>query len=263
MEITTIVHTHGNPEVTYDTIDSVKQYVSDQILLLVDEAGWHHFSNNLQISTLKGFWHGHGRAPYRNVALGLLNAYKTWPKSDWYCYCEYDALFASSEFKQELKDAWIVGNDLRENQEVDLSLVEKMIKSKFKEKFYFLGACLFFHQDFMCKLATEFIEKFLYYTNDFKYGFFPGYTAWDVTEHLLPTLACHWGGKIKQLAKWTKEACYWSGNFRVYPVRWQPDIFMEECENASIIHPVKKMGQVREFFKKKRNDHRTTNSVTG
>lgn len=258
MEITAIVHSHGDPETTFDTIESIRCYMTDQVLLLIDEAGWKNFSGfEIPVPFMRGLYHGFPKAPYRNISLGLLHAYKNWPNSDWYFYTEYDALIGSNYFMKDLEEAkkrdlWICGNDYRVKQEdrgkksVKLELIELMIKDKFKEIFYLLGAVLFYNKKFMKKLMDEnFLEKLLYYTNDFQDGFFPGYegpAAWDLIEHLMPTMAKHWGGNIGQFAKWSDRTNSWvDGNFRRYPVRWQPEIFkFEEYANASIIHPCKK-----------------------
>ena len=268
MEITTIVHTHGKPDVTLDTIDSIKHYMTDQILLVVDEAGWNQFNpQTAGVNMLKGFYHGYHRAPYRNIILSLLTAAQHWPKADWFCYLEYDCLVGSSAFRSDLSwaeksNVWMLGNDLRRKEErkVQFTLVETIIHSKFNEILYFLGAALFYRGDFIRKCMEEkFFERFLYFTNDFKNGFFPGYTgpaAWDLIEHMMPTLANHWGGSVRELAKWSQGAHTWVGNNpRRYPIRWQPDLFLleEEYLQASIMHPLKTINHpIREFHRAKR-----------
>lgn len=266
MEITALVHTHGKPDITFDTVDSVKTHMTNQVLLLVDEAGWQNFDPKTSpVNMLKGFYHGHYKAPYRNIVLGLLAAAQHWPNSDWYAYIEYDCLVGSSVFKQDLawaekEGVWLIGNDYRDKQAVKFPLVENIIGEKFDEVVYLLGACLFYHKDFIRKALQEnFFERFLYYTNDFRDGFFPGYVgpaAWDLTEHLMPTLAKHWGGKVIQFAKWSAGANMWTaGNYRRYPIRWQPDLEFVEHEylQASIMHPLKTYNHpIREFYRGKR-----------
>ncbi len=267
MEITAILNTHGQRETTLDTAISIKHYMTDQILLVVDEAGWSYFDDIKSISVLKGFYHNFDRNPYRNIILGLKMAASMWPKTDWFCYLEYDCLVGSSVFKKDLdiaekQNVWLAGNDYRTEEEnkVSLIFVEKMFNMKFSQIDYLLGACLFYHADFIKKcLEEDFFEKLLSYTNDFKDGFVPGYegpAAWDFVEHLMPTLATHWGGKVKQFAKWDQKARHWKGNFQRYPMRWQPDLFDVEHEylNAAMMHPVKKYDHpIREFHRDKRN----------
>lgn len=271
MNIATILHTHGQVETTYDTIDSIKKYMTNDVLLLIDGAGIHNFDQNkIPVPYLTGFRHGFGRSPYRNIVLGLMHAANQWPDADWYCYMEYDCLVGSSAFKQDLLKAqennvWIMGNDFREKQEdqgkrsVKMDLVEAMLGEKFKEIVYLLGAFLFYNKDFIKKLKEEnFFEKFLYLTNDFQKGWFPNYhgpAAWDLIEHLMPTLAEHWGGKVGQFAKWSDKTNSWvSGNFRRYPIRWQPQLFgNDESLQASLMHPLKDYNHpIREFHRNKR-----------
>lgn len=269
MKVACLVHTHGKPDVTWDTIDSIRAYMTEDILLLVDGVGWHHFdTQNAPVGLLKGFPHGLPKAPYRNVTLGLLALIQHYPDSDWYAYLEYDALVGSSAFKCDLEDAgskniWLVGNDYREREErkVQFPLIEVMLGEKFQEIVYLLGAVLFLNKSFAMKLIeSKFLERFLYYTNDFREGYFPGYhgpAAWDITEHLLPTLAKHWGGNVTQFAKWRAESNMWvAGNYRRYPIRWRPDLRMipEEYLQASIMHPLKSYDHpIREFCRQKRS----------
>lgn len=270
MNIAAIVHTHGDPQLTWDTVDSVKHYATDKVLVLVDEAGWDQFDlTNAPANMLKGFYHGYHKAPYRNVILGLFAATQHWPDVDWILYLEFDALIGSSVFKNDLEwatkqNVWLMGNDYRNKQTVQFPLVEMMLKTKFEEVVYLLGAVLFYHKDFIKKCMEEnFFERFLYYTNDFKNGFFPGYTgpaAWDLIEHMMPTLAKHWGGNVRQFAKWSQSARTWiEGNYRRYPIRWQPDLFDVEHEfiQASIMHPLKKNDEpIRIYHREKRNRNR-------
>lgn len=273
MKIAAIVSTHGSPDVTMDTVASVNYYMTNDVVLLVDGAGWHHFypkySDN--VCMLKGLYHNYPRSPYRNIVLGLMSAAKQWPDHDWYTYIEYDALVGSSSFKKDLELAaksgvWLLGNDYREKQTVKFPLIELMLKTKFEEVVYLLGAVLFYHKNFIKKLmADNFLDRFLFYTNEFKNGFFPGYVgpaAYDLIEHLMPTLAKHWGGKVCQLAKWSQKFGTWvGGNYRRYPIRWQPDLFFVEHEylQSAIMHPLKTFDHpVREFHRTKRENRNVT-----
>lgn len=231
MKVTTLIHCHKFLGIQ-DTIKFVQKNMSKDILLLVDGAGWKEFDKEqLPVPVLKGFNHGYYKAPYRNVILGLIHAYKNWPDSDWIAYLEYDTIVSSSDFFIDLKKAnddgvWLVGSDYRDKQNfqgiksVNLPLIEAILKEEIKEIHYFLGAVQFFHKDFMKKLMeNDFLEKLLYYTNDFQKDFFPGYSntspaAWDCSEHIYPTLAIHWGGRIQQLSKWDDKKLVWSGNYK-------------------------------------------------
>ena len=263
MKITAILNAYDVP-VTLDTLDSIRYYMTDQVLVLIDGVAWHSFDNvELPAHKLKGLNHGWFKAPYRNIMLSLLTAYRNFPTTDWYCYLEHDCLITSSKFKKDLIEAeknniWCLGADFRRNQElkINLSYLERIIKDKFKECTYLLGACVFYHRNFI-KLAVEneFFEKFLFYTNEFKGGFFPFYTAWDLTEHVLPTMVMYYGGEISQLAVYNEDFKKWTGNYRRYPIRYRPAIEYEPelFLQASIIHPSKLYTDpIRDFNRAKR-----------
>ena len=261
MNITAILNAYDVP-VTLDTLDSVRYHMTDQVLVLVDGVIWHSFDNvELPAYRLKGFNHGWYKSSYRNIILSLLTAYRNFPTTDWYCYLEHDCLITSSKFKKDLIEAekhniWCLGADFRRNQEVNLSYLEKIIKEELREQVYLLGVCVFYHKSFI-KLAVEneFFEKFLFYTNEFKNGFFPFYTAWDLTEHVLPSMVVHYGGAISQLAAFNEECKKWTGNYRRYPIRYRPDIEYdtELFLQASIVHPLKKYADpIRDFHRAKR-----------
>lgn len=270
MEILTILSCHNHPNIVFDTLHSIQKNLSKDVLLLVDGVGWKYFDRlKISVPILKGLNHGYFKSPYRNIILGLIHTYKHWPNYDWYCYTEYDSLFTSNEILNDLKKAkekniWMVGCDYRRKQNyagkrtVKLEYVEKIIKEEFDEIHYLLGSVLFYSGEFLKKLIeSEFLEKFLFFTNSFVEDFFPGYihtskAAWDVIEHLMPTLCRHWGGEILELSKWNDKSFEWSGNYKTYPIRWQPEID-RDYEFASIIHPVKDYNSVaRKYFREKR-----------
>jgi hypothetical protein len=263
MKITAILNAASAP-ITLDTLDSIRYYMTDQVMVLIDGFAWHSFDKvELPAHKLKGLNHGWFKSPYRNIILSLLTAYRNFPTTDWYCYLEHDCLISSSNFKKDLIEAeknnvWCLGSDFRRNQEekVNLSYLEKIIKDKLKENTYLLGACIFYHRNFI-KLAveTEFFDKFLFYTNEFKNGFFPFYSAWDLTEHVLPTMVVYYGGEISQLSVYNEAAHLWAGNYRRYPIRYRPDIEYdtELFLQASIIHPLKTLNHpIRDFYRSKR-----------
>jgi len=251
MKLATIINVHGNTELVQDTLDAVRTWVTEDVLLVVDGAKWDEWGAGLEVPAykLRGFFHGVPKSPYRNVTLALMTAHQQWPKADWYCYSEYDVLFTSSAFKEDLASAadrgvWCIGNDLR-TQNFKFPFLEKMLKTQFDESKYLLGCCVFHHGDFIRKLHSEgFFNKFLNWTNIFSQGHFPDYEeqgGYDVAEHLYPTLANHYGGKVEQFATWHHSHGMWQGNFRKYPMRWQPEIDpqQEDFPEASIVHPIK------------------------
>ena len=262
MKITAILNTHGATDVTLDTLDSIKYYMTNRILLLVDGVAWKDYEFLPTFAyKLKGFHHGLPKSPFRNVVLGLLAAALNWEDTNWFCYIEYDCLVGSSAFRKDLLQAekegvFCLGNDLRINEDVDLSLVETMIKTKFEERAYLLGACIFYHSSFIkTLLEQEFFQRFLFYTNHFSKGFFPFFKAWDLTEHLLPSIAKCFGGGVKQLAAYNYKMNKWSGNYRRYPIRFRPELTYEldHFLQASIMHPLKTYDHpIRKYHRTKR-----------
>jgi len=269
MKITAILNTHDVPETTLDTIDSVRRYMTEDILVVVDGHAWQTYAGiNLPTYKLKGFNHNWYKSPYRNIILGLYTAASNWPNADWFCYMEYDCLVGSSLFKKDLEAAakegiWCVGNVYRGGQTVDLRLLEKIVGGKFEEAVYLLGACVFYHKDFIkLLLEKEFLQRFLFYTNPFQRGFFPYYDAWDLTEHALPTIVRHFGGKVKQFATYNQMTGVWGGNYRRYPIRLRPELTYEEQHflQASIMHPLKTADHpIRKYHRAKRNMRGKTN----
>jgi hypothetical protein len=260
MEISVILNAHGDTPVVTDTIEAVQRWVTSNTLVVVDGASKDWYKEDIPAHKLSGFWHNCPKSPYRNITLGLMEAYKKWPNSDWYCYMEYDVLFTSDNFKRHLlsvdEDVWCIGNDSRHIQDkYDLSPIEKISNMKFNCNKYLLGCCIFYKGTFIKRLQEiNFFEKFLYYTNDFSNGFFPNYKGYDLAEHLYPTLAHHMGGKVAHFANWNQKKEEWEGNYKQYPMRWKPELeISENFEEANIMHPLKSVDHpIRQYHKKKR-----------
>ena len=246
MEIAVALNVHGKPDVVRDTIDSIKTHVTDKILVVIDGAAWEKLKDEqFDACKIEGFYHNVIKAPYRNVALALQTLADTYSDVNWYCYTEYDTLFASDRFKFNLKIAeekgvWMLGNDGHVANE-RLPLIQAMFKETFKSPYYLLGSCLFFHKNFIIKLKEiNFFERFLNLTNSFKDGFFPYYRGYDLSEHLYPTICRHLGGNIGVFAHYDYDG-KWHGAYEYFPVRWRPEIDpdKENFPQASIIHPLK------------------------
>jgi len=98
MEIAVTLNAHGNTELVLDTIDSIKTYVSNDILVVVDGSYWDSWGEitKLPVYKLKGFEHNFLKSPYKNLTLGLNKTLDTFGDHyDWYCYTEHDVLFTS------------------------------------------------------------------------------------------------------------------------------------------------------------------------
>jgi hypothetical protein len=280
MEIATLLNVHGNSQVVMDTIDSIKMYMTNNILVLTDGAAhWKSksirgkaevlartdpFVDMLPTYQVEGFYHGRSKSPYRNLTLGLKTLGETW-KADWYCYIEYDCLIASADFKEDLEEAahrgvWMIGNDHRWSN-YDLPLVEKIV-GPLKETRILLGCCVFFHRKFMESLREiDFFTRFLHLTNPFQESV-PGFDeqgAYDIGEIIYPTLAVHLGGKVEQFAHFNDQIG-WSGDAERYPMRFRPEIGSNgdpEFPDASIIHPLKTYNHpLRDYYRERRKRQR-------
>lgn len=261
MELAVAISAHPKrPDLIIDTLDSILTYATDKILVSVDAVGWDTYRDMpLPAAKLEAFAHGYPKAPYRNVALSLKVLQETWPDANWYCYCDHDVLFGSERFKHNLKMAeemgvWMLGND-GHIDEVAMPLVQSLVGENLKRSYYLLGCCHFFHRDFINKLLEiNFFDRFLTLTSGFDKGFFPFYSGYDLSEHMYPTLARHFGGNIGVFATYDHEG-NWHGAHRFFPMRWKPDLD-PETENfpeASIMHPIKDLNHpIRVYHREKR-----------
>jgi hypothetical protein len=266
MKVATIIHTHKNSNVFKDTFESVNHYLSDWVLIAIDGQSFQDFENENYFK-LCGFNHGLPSAPYRNVCLSLMQAWNTWGESaDWYCYMEYDCLIGSSEIFNHLKlakelDIWILGNDYRiSDQSIEII---NLITNKNLNLHYLLGCCVFYNSIFLKRLHDEnFFERFLHLTNEypreinFNSDGQKKRRVYDLSEFLYPTLAVSYGGKIQELASWDRgyEEVGWKGNFEFYPMRFRPDLLLEDpYQNACVMHPIKNFDNpIREYHRQKR-----------
>lgn len=266
--IATVVNVHGNTPLVLDTLDALRTYSSENNLVLVDGAVWDSWGKDIQLPAHKicGFVHNQPRAPYRNVAFGLMSLVNQWNDMDWYCYTEYDTLYANDLFKEDLAKAskqniWCLGTNHRIGS-FKFPLIERMLGIELKESHYLLGCCVFFHRKFVKKLKQiNFFEKFLQWTNEFRPPYFPGYDeqgGYDISEHLYPTLANHFGGKVGQLSSWSDHLATWErGNFLKYPIRWKPELTADyPLYNASILHPVKQYNHVFRLLSRKKRKNK-------
>jgi len=267
MKIATILNCHEENDLLRDTLDSIRCFLSKDILLVIDGFSKSNFDSIKCVHKLKGFTHNCAKSPYKNVILGLMNAWKIWEEeADWYCYTEPDCLFAQNNIAQDLqkRNCWLIGNDLcKENinknfEDNMFPFVENFLKKKLDHTYYLIGCCLFFKKDFIKKLnELNFFEKILYYTNAFNKNNYPKYKGYDISEHLFPTLAWNLGGGLGEFANFRNPKNI-SGNFSKYKMRFGGlhyysyknkleysrlndlgiDDF-ESCKNSYIMHPIK------------------------
>lgn len=262
MDVAFVINTHTkHTDVIIEAIESILVYGSNKVLVLVDGTAWHYYKDLvLPVAKIEGFRHGCCKAPYRNVALALKMVVETWPEQMWYCYCEYDVLFASERFKHNLKMAddmgiWMLGNDGRVDEQ-NMPLVQALLGEKLKSSYYLLGCCQFFHRNFMEKLNDiNFFDRFLTLTSGFSEGRFPLYTGYDLSEHMYPSLCRHFGGNVGVFATWDGSQKKWHGASEYFPMRWNPNIDSENdpYKEASIIHPLKSFDDpIRVYHREKR-----------
>lgn len=259
MKIAAVLNVHSDLDCVNDTIDSIRAFVTKDILVVVDGAKWDEFKNaEIKAGKIQGFYHNKPKSPYRNVALGLKTVFETF-QADWYLYCEYDVLFASKRYQKNLeiaekKNIWMLGHDGHVDG-LAMPLIQSIIGEKLNQCYYLLGCCLFFHKEFLEKLNDiNFFEKFLTITNNFSDGFFPFYSGYDLSEHMYPTLCRHFGGNIGVFATYDEDG-KWHGAYEHFLCRWKPEITEEDpYKEASIIHPVKSKDHIiRKYHKEKRD----------
>ena len=196
MEIAAVTVIHDKINVVKDTLDSVRRYMTEKIIVVADpfplykrlptpaKLGGNNCDvyvgdnelfkdGSLPAYVVKGLKHNYYRAPYRNIMLGLQTAAKFW-HADWFCVMDYDCLVVSDSFKDVLSnDYWIMGNDCREN-DLKFPLLESLVNLKFSKSHYVLGCFYFINGEFVRKLEDiDFFNKFFCLTNELKSGFFP------------------------------------------------------------------------------------------
>lgn len=261
MKIVAALNVHTDPTMVIDTLESIHQWMTSNVLLVVDEAGWDQFANFKYKDTKveKGFYHHYYRCPYKNVTLSLKRMYQHWPNADWYCYIEYDCLVTSNLFMEDLAAAkkrgvWLLANDVRRNNHGGLPpLIKELLKKSPSPLVTMLGCCVFYRKEFIKKLNDEFIDKFLELTRDFPPGYFPDFHGYALEEELYPTLAEFYGGKVEELAAW--DGFNWRGKFDKYLMRHPLTITQKDVRpSACIIHPLKQYNDpVRTYYRNKRN----------
>lgn len=261
MEIATIINVHKNPESARDIIDSVRVWTTNKILLIVDKVGWRYFEkfNHPDTVVRCGVVHNARRSPYKNMAIGLKEAYKLWPKVDWYNYFEYDALYLNDNFKKDLQLHQIKGtsavgfNHVIKYGSNDHWIVKKILGESHNQQIFcnkLLGAVTFYSNHAISKLSNLcFFDELLELTKDYHRGYLPSFNEYAVEEIVFPSAASIFGPV---------------GNLNInrtprYKVNFAPEVRPNEITGEiSIIHPIKEADgvihkhyrKVREFFLK-------------
>ena len=260
MKLSVVVNCHENSLTLKDTLDSISCYLSKDILLVCDSYKKDEFKDIKNVYKIDGLIHNYSKSPYKNVALGLFNAYQIWNKNvDWYCYIEPDCLISKNNILQDLQqtDAWMCGNNLRSGKLSDknifidgkIAFIEKIINKTLDDNFYYmLGCCVFFKNEFLEKLVQlDFFNKFIFFTNSLYSGNYINYRGYDISEHLYPTLCYNLGGKIKEFANFDNINSP-NGDYKKYYMRFRPELGLadfEICKNSYIMHPLKSHDNLR------------------
>ena len=262
VRIAVVLNAHENSPVFLDTMESIRHFWTDEVLVVVDAKGWSQFSGDAGFPKLEGFYHGRESAPFRNVCLGMMKAWETWgSKVDWYCYMEYDCLVGSSIVKAHLSEAdrkgvWLIGNDYRVDSR-KIPFLDRFSGSPLNLH-YLLGCCLFFSREFVsCLSRHNFFESFLGFTN---FHVEPPHficangrkeMVYDLSEFMYPSLAIRHGGKVAELDCW--EGSRWRSGGGDYPLRFRPDLCEGIYEGACVMHPLKALDcPVRTFHRNRR-----------
>jgi hypothetical protein len=249
VKIAALINAHKPDELLIDTLDSVQTWVTKSVMIIMDGAWREHWPKDFYVPVVEGFEHNFKWGPYRNVMLGLISCSEANNEADWYLYCEPDVLFSSDGFLTDLSEAekdgiWCMGFDHR-NTNCEIPFLERIFGEKLGRTQYLIGCCVFYKGSYIRRLRDSgFCSKFLLMTNEFKKGFFPDCAKQDiidVSEHLYPTLAKHWGGGVRGLTTWNQMLQVWTGKeHQKYRVRWRPDIQEQEgFIGTSILHPIK------------------------
>lgn len=253
MKIATILSAHENSEVYRDTLDSIRKYMSNDIMVLIDGFAWNQFKEE-KVDKIEGFRHGKASAPVRNMALGLMEAWARWGESvNWYCYIEYDCLVGSSEVFNHLSMAdergfWLLGNQLRK-MDGHIPELDRLCGLQKIRLYSLLGCCLFFSTRFMRelnknKMFNTILENANFFTTEFNFS--KNIAArgpknvYDSSEFIYPSLAVHYGGTMEEMAHWDEKVRKWNGNYLFYPMRFMPELSSEDpFHRACIMHPLK------------------------
>jgi len=243
-EFACLINTHANLPLTEDTADSVKYWMTPNILILVDGLGWDQFENKTNYQILKGFNHGYPCSPYRNILHGLTEIYKMYPKVRWYCYLESDCLIANDRFKKDLINSKFIGGlEYRYDYSLNLPLLDEIVKDSVNKHHHLLGCVLFMSHTFVETLMSEDIpNKIINATADLPVGTFPDFHGLAFEETLFPSLSAYYAeDSVFSLGEWSK-----------YNVRWCPEITEKEVTaSATIIHPIKNINsKIRQHYRK-------------
>ena len=250
MDLAAIISVHNNPDLARDTIDSVRCWATKQIVLIVDKAGWDLYRDFQHPDTkvVCGVFHNANRSPYKNMAIGLKNAYELYPNAKWYNYIEYDAIYTSDRFKLDLTaagNAAAVGFDYVFKGDSTDNWIVKQIFNRDVECHKLLGAVTYYSNSCIRSfIEYNFFEELFKITATFQSADFPNFSEYAVEEIIFPSAASQFG-EVKNLG---------IGMSRRYAVRFGDFIHPNEITpETSIVHPTKGLDcPIRQHYAKQR-----------
>ena len=262
--------------VVNDTLESIRKHMTEDVIVLMD--GWSDIERHINGRTISGLCQGGSQGSHPNRMFGLSNLLECYPDADWYCWFEYDALVASSGFKQDLHkasdDDWVLGFCV-DSIPFDLPVLPVIFKREIKSLTYALGAVLFFRGDFIRQLDRDNMFEWVNNSMTVFQGATQGVVQqlpgvvlanelYDFGEYVMGTLAGGYGKNTISLSHWNQQQYnrhhgalerYWYGDHQKYPIRWEPAL--TQAENivgvSSILHPLKEYDNpIREFYRNQR-----------
>ena len=257
MKIASVLNVHTNPELVKDTIDAQRAWLTDRTLLVVDGASWDKFKSfeHRDVVVVRGVNHAARKSPYKNMGIGLLDAYRRWPDSDWFCYSEYDTLFVSDKIKEDLDKAskttasFLGFNPRHKLGSQDHWLVQNLLSRRYGQPMCWKSiGCLMFYSGFCIQhfVESDFISRMLDKTSAYQGEHFPHFTDYAVEEILFPSAASLFGD-IKSITSFESPKSR-------YVIKFGHDVdFSDVSDATSVIHPAKNpRSQVRRHFRRAR-----------
>lgn len=246
-------------EVLLDTIESIRTFITEDIVVVIDEIAWPRYAKlKVPFKLEKGFFHNTNKAPYKNMCLSLMKAKEYYPDADWYWYLEPDVLIVNENYKSEIErfnHCWLIGCDHRHDNKCNLSLLSEVTGiPALNIDHTVLGCCQILKNEFVQKLSKlDFFNKFLEVTKEFQGGYFPGYTYYAFEETLFATLAVWMGKHVASLSSYEPLSSVQRGrgDYKKYVIRFGVDLSPRDIYPCtSIIHPIKRFNDpIRNYFR--------------
>lgn len=249
MEIASALYTHNDDELCLDTLDSIKMWMTEKVMVVVDEANAHNYKGKIKDTIVKkGLHHGSSRSTHKNMSFSIEQLYYEWQDVEWYCFMEPDVLILDGGFKKDLQGGWIRGTNHRHGPDWELPLLDKIVGRNVPISCYFLGCIMFLHNQFVKKLVeVNFFKRLMEFTKHYESHVFPDFNGYSFQEEMFPSIANAFMENSDVPLVGHRYFCRW-------PVEVQPD---ELPPGVSIVHPIKDYNNpIRNHARKIRNEFR-------